>query len=325
MDILIVKLGALGDVINTLPLAIALKRDLKARIHWLVAPLSYPIVAAHDHVDHAILFNPENDLQSIARTLTEMRSQQFDIVLDLQRMIKSGILSFVARGRKIGFDKRRCKEMTWLLPFERIPPANPQSHMVHQYMEFATYLGVSDAHIEWRIRLPGQFPALELPSEYVVLNIGATKRANRWAAERFAALARAVHADYQMPCILTGGQEDLPMAQAIKSAAKEVVFDWVGRTTLQELMAILSAARAVVTCDTGPMHLAVAMGKKVVALFGPSDHRRTGPFHGKVLRGKIDCAPCNRKNCDIPQCMSAIRPEDVLRVLSVYLKHDSNA
>jgi heptosyltransferase-1 len=320
MDILIVKLGALGDVINTLPLAISLKQTFQARIHWLVAPLSYPIIAAHDHVDHAILFNPGKGRSSIRRIWTDLRSQQFDIILDLQRIFKSGLLCCIARGsRRIGFDKQRCKEMTWLLPFERIPSAGPQSHMVHQYLEFATHLGVSGMAVEWRIRATE--PSIpELPHAFIVLNIGATKRSNRWSSDGFAALARAVYAQHHMPCVLTGGREDLPMAETIKATAKEAVIDWVGRTTLPELISILSAAKAVVTCDTGPMHLAVAIGKKVVALFGPSDHRRTGPFQGKVIRGKVDCAPCNRKKCENPECMTVIRPEDVLRVLSADLQ-----
>jgi len=323
MDILIIKLGALGDVINTLPLAIALKKHLQARIHWLVAPLSYPIIATHDYVDHAILFDPRQGRLSILRILAELRSRQFDIVLDLQRILKSGVLSCMMRGdRRIGFDRQRCKEMTWLLPFERIPPADPKSHMVHQYMEFATYLGAPRMDLEWRIRLTGESPRFELPEAFVVLNIGATKRANRWSPEGFGELARAIHAQYHMPCVLTGGREDLPMAEIIQTATADgAIINWVGRTTLQELIAIISAAKAVVTCDTGPMHLAVAMGKKVVALFGPSDHRRTGPFNGKVIRGKVDCAPCNRNHCECPRCMSAIRSEHVLRALSVYLKN----
>lgn len=319
MKILIIKLGALGDVINTIPLAIQLKKHLDARIHWLVAPLSYPIVAEHECVDRTIAFERSRLYTSIPSLLSRLRSQKYDVVLDLQRILKSGFLGAAASAkRRIGFDKKRCKEMTWLLPFERIPPADPHAHMLYQYLEFAKYLGVSSPHIEWRINVPHQTPAV-LPGEFIVLNIGATKPANRWVSEGFASLAQSIAHQYHMPCVLTGGKEDAEMAERIKAAAGKSVLNLVGKTTLKELISVISAARAVVTCDTGPMHLAVALGKKVVALFGPSDHRRTGPFRGSVIRKETSCAPCNKKRCDDPACMRAIQCEDVLKGLSEYL------
>lgn len=315
MKVLLVKMGALGDVINTLPLAIALKEQLGADIHWLVEPLSYPLLAAHAAVKRAILFDRKRGGRASANVLRDLRASSFDLVLDLQRILKSGIISQVTRGRRtIGFDRRRCKEMTWLLPFERIAAADPRRHMVHQYLDFAVHLGIVTTGIEWRIPVTIPKPA-DLPEDFVVLNIGATKQVNRWTAQGFADLAHRAHARLGIPCVLTGGPEDQPMAQAICSSAGKSVLDRVGRTSLMELVSLLSASRAVVTCDTGPMHLAVALGKPVVALFGPSDHRRTGPFRGKVIRARVDCGPCGRKHCANPICMAAIRPQDVWGVL----------
>lgn len=315
MDILLVKLGALGDVINALPLAVRLKRQLDARIHWLVAPLSFPLISGHPSVDRAILFDIKNEKTSWPGVLRRLRRQRFDIVLDLQRILKSGLISLVAdAGRRIGFDRQRCKEMTWLLPLERIPPADPNRHMVLQYLEFADYLGISATGISWGIRSAG-LSAHTLPKQFVVLNIGATKPANRWPAEEFSGLAELLHLLHHMPCVLTGGPEDAPMAHRIQSSFGEGIINLVGKTSLPELVDVINAAVAVVTCDTGPMHLASALGKPVVALFGPSDHRRTGPYRGQVIRSPIDCAPCHRKRCATPECMTAIRPETVLAAL----------
>ncbi len=315
MDILIVKLGALGDVINTLPLAIRLKKHFNARIHWLVAPLSYPILSGHPCIDHPILF----EKTSRASVPGRLRHQKFDLVLDLQRILKSGLLSLLAAAdRRIGFDRLRCKEMTWLLPFERIPPADPKAHMLNQYLEFGTYLGIHDNEVVWDIKPDGRLPD-RLPDHFVVLNIGATKPANRWTTDGFARLAQAIEKQFKLPCVLTGGKEDKIMAGQIVAAATDCVVDLVGDTSLADLIRVIDAARIVVTCDTGPMHLAVALNKPVVALFGPSDHRRTGPFRGKVIRRKMGCAPCNKKTCRDPRCMAAIRAEDVLAVLTQYL------
>lgn len=315
MNILIVKLGALGDVINTLPLAVCIKNRLKARIHWLVAPLSYPIVVRHPCVDKVILFDQGRLSDSMTDVLRHLRSQRFDITLDLQRILKSGLLCLAAKSvRRIGFDRRRCKEMTWLFPFERIPRSRPTAHMVRQYLEFAKYLGIEDENVQWAMPASSGRPA-EVPENYMVLNIGATKPANRWTAEGFAQLAAAVRKRFALPSILTGGKEDREMARRITAISREKIIDLVGRTSINELQDILQYAKAVVTCDTGPMHLAVALGKEVVALFGPSDPGRTGPFKGQVIRKAFQCSPCNLKKCRDPKCMKAIAYEDVMERL----------
>lgn len=312
MEILIVKLGALGDVVNTLPLAVRLHRKLDARIHWLVEPLSYPIVAHHPCVAHSILFDRSRWRPAAATVVKQIRSRRFDAVLDLQRTLKSGAFTVLARtGRRIGFDRARCKEMTWLLPFDRIPPSAPSAHMVHQYLEFAGYLGAPGKDIEWHIS-GGQTPPRTLPAVYAVLNIGATKPANRWPRGRWAALAGALWEQLRLPCVVTGGREDVPAAERIQKEAPPGLVNLAGQTRIGQLIHVLQHASVVITCDTGPMHLAVALNTPVVALFGPSDPRRTGPFKGRVIKAQAACAPCNRKTCPDPVCMRQIEPQPVV-------------
>lgn len=314
-EILFIKLGALGDVINTLPLAARLKKHLSARIHWLVAPLSYPLVSEHPSVDRVILFDKKKWKTSLPQVRQELKKETFDMVLDLQRILKSGLFAMSAKAkRRIGFDKKRCKEMTYLFPFERIPPKDPLAHMLDQYLEFGTYLGVNDSQINWDIPVNGQVP-FELPDKYIVLNIGATKPANRWQPECFADLSEKIENSLECGIVLTGGSEDAGIARTISDLAKGRVTNLVGKTTILELKEVLFASTAVVSCDTGPMHFAVALGKKVVALFGPSDPRRTGPYRGHVIQKSLDCCPCNAKTCESPKCMTAITPDDVLQEL----------
>ena len=175
MDILIVKLGALGDVVNTLPLAVSLKMHLQARIHWLVAPLSYPIVLQHPCVDRTIVFDKKQTFSSLMEVGKQIRARSYDITLDLQRTMKSGLFSLAAKSRRrIGFDRMRCKEMTWMLPFERIPATKTVSHMLLQYLEFAGYLGAPNNDIRWELHASDSRP-VTVPKDYIVLNIGATK------------------------------------------------------------------------------------------------------------------------------------------------------
>jgi len=319
MDILIVKLGALGDVINTLPLAIALKNHLKARIHWLVAPLSYPIVSQHPAVDRAIIFDKNQTLSSLMAVRKQIDAQVYDLSLDLQRTMKSSLFCLASKSRRrIGFDRRRCKELTWMFPFERIPATSSVTHMVLQYLEFAEYLGVPQDDIRWELPISDKRHDL-VPENYIVLNIGATKSANKWTPEGFAYLIDAAWQRFGLASAITGGKEDAEMANTIWAISVQKGINLVGKTTLAELTDVLSCAKAVVTCDTGPMHLAVALGKEVVALFGPSDHGRTGPFKGHVIEKGLHCAPCNKRNCADPRCMKEISPEVVMEKLTEIL------
>jgi heptosyltransferase-1 len=315
--ILIVKLGALGDVINTLPLAVSLKRSLDCSIDWLTAPLSLPLVQDHPCVDRAIRFDRKQGLRGILGTLDRIREARYDITLDLQRILKSGLFAMAARTRRrLGFDRGRCKELSWIFPLERIPAGPPKAHMVDQYLEFARVLGAEPCPVAWRIPLPGDRGPAPL-SPFAVLNIGATKPANLWKEEHFAALAQGVEEILELVPVLTGGPEDVPRAARIMAATRGRALDLTGRTSLHELVAVIGNARCVVSCDTGPMHLASALGVPLVALFGPSDPARTGPYRGRVIRKPLACSPCNRKHCQDPRCMEAIQPGEVLSAMAL--------
>lgn len=315
MDILIIKLGALGDVINTFPLVVNLKTKIGARIHWVVESLSSPLVEEHPYVDRAIIFDRHSLKTSLPYVIQQIREQTFDITLDLQRIFKSGMLTMSAKTkRRIGFDKKRCKEMTWMLPFERIPALNSHSHMLHQYLEFASYLDVPSNNVRWELPVSGNIP-FDLPKDYVVLNIGATKPANRWTERGFASLAHILNDRFHVDIVLTGGYKDIVMANSIAATSNSVVINLVGKTSIIELKEVLAGSKAVVSCDTGPMHLAVALGKDVVALFGPADPRRTGPFFGQVIQKDLPCVPCNKRKCNDPICMIKISPENIIKKL----------
>ncbi len=316
MKVLIIKLGALGDVINTFPLVINVKQELHAQIHWLVAPLSFPIVNEHESVDRAIIFDRQTLGRSLKNTIKQIRQTEYDIVFDLQRVLKSGLFAMAARGkRRIGFDKRRCKEMSWLFPFERIASCDPDAHMLTQYMEFAKHLEIEHDKIAWNIPWQGEsFSNLE-KDNYVVLNIGATKPANRWSSHCFARLSDMIDKKTDCKVVITGGPEDKESAQLIKNRACCKIIDLCGQTSLKELVQVVDNAQCVISCDTGPMHLATALQTKLIALFGPSDPRRTGPYRGVVIQKQVFCSPCNKKKCKDPICMDNIKPEHVMEKL----------
>jgi ADP-heptose:LPS heptosyltransferase len=219
---------------------------------------------------------------------------------------------------KLGFDKKRCKEYTWLFPFTRIPPDDPNKHMLNQYLDFCRFLEIPDEErVHWEIPNSPDTTA-DLPTPYVVLNIGATKKANRWSPEKFAALADMLWNKKRIFCVLTGGQGDANQSMIITEKAMSRVINLVGKTSIQDLTGILDHAMAVVSCDTGPMHLSVALGTPTIALFGPSNPRRTGPYKGEVILAHYHCSPCNHKKCPDPRCMAMIDPEEVYKKTVVH-------
>jgi len=317
MKILIIKLGALGDVINTFPLVVNMKKYFNAEIDWLVAPLSYPLVANHSCVDHAILFDKKNLRHSLPSALKKIRRKRYDITLDLQRILKSAFFSMAAKScKRIGFNRERCKEMTWLFPFDRIPPSDPSAHMLNQYLEFAAHLNSPCNEVSWMIpRIAKKLP--DLPKKYLVLNVGASRPVKQWAPDNFVELADKIDEKFHLQTVLTGGPEDINIGKQIKDKTKSKIIDLTGKTSIPQLVEVIADAQCVISCDTGAMHLASALGTDLITLFGPTDPRRTGPFWGRVIQKGLSCAciPCNKRKCKYPRCMDAIKPEDVCEEL----------
>ena len=319
MKILIVKLGAMGDVINTLPAVIRLKNHFHAKIHWLVAPLSLPLIMDHPAVDNTIIFD-RHEKNSLFKTLSTLRQQYFDLTIDFQRTLKSGFFCMAARSKqRLGFDKARCKEFTWMLPFTRIAPDDPGKHMLDQYLDFCDHLNIAWSPVEWGIT-GHPFSRLPMPRDYVVLNIGATKKANLWNPENFALLADMIHGknrydvgDHRRPrgCGPGKGSGSPYPDKTSEPDRKNQPPGVDGHSVPGPPPPPPPPPRGVVSCDTGPMHLAVALGIPTLGLFGPSNPRRTGPYGGEVILSGMDCSPCNRRECPNPECMALIHPARV--------------
>ncbi|MEE2940147.1 MAG: glycosyltransferase family 9 protein, partial [Planctomycetota bacterium] len=187
--------------------------------------------------------------------------------------------------RVLGFDRARAKELSWIWTRERIEPGPRREHMVRQYMRFPRLLGLGDAPP--RRSLPASAPASTFADDFaashgapLLLNLGASRPDKRWPPSSFRGLAvdllESPLDGFDGPIVLTGGPEDRAAADEV--ARDLEVHDLVGRTNLPELWALCARSRAMVSADTGPMHLCAAVGTPTVALFGPGDPARTGPF-----------------------------------------------
>ena len=327
--ILLIKLGSIGDVVNTLPLVNALKSGMpEVELGWLIEPKSYPIVEGHRSVDRFIIHRRSRGIRGAGDALKEIRDFKPDLVIDLQRILRSSFFTlFSGCRRRLGFDRIRCKEYSWLCTNEKISPGDPKVHMVHQYLEFAGYLGLADPEISFSIPVSDRdqeeagklLPREKIGKGFVALNIGAAKPSNRWPTEQWAELAALILDRTSLAVVLTGGSVDAGRGRLINNlfGNEERLLDCTGRTSLKQLGGLFLSADTVVTGDTGPMHIASALGVRTIGLFGPADPGRTGPFNhlNLVVRSGVPCAPCGRRTCPDLKCMEAISAETVYNKL----------
>jgi heptosyltransferase-1 len=338
MKVLIVKLSALGDVVQSLPVAMAIRRhDPQVRLDWLVEAPSAGLLQGHPALDQ-VLVSPRGQrvkgrvLGVLKPWLRELRAVEYDAVLDLQGLMKSAIFVGLSRGRrKIGFTGGKEPLAAWALN-HRLAAYDPERHALERYLDLLEPLGIRrPARPEFGLE-PAP-PALEAAAALlgprqpgrplVILHPVAKWESKLWPAGHWARLAGLLHqAGAQL--VLSGSAADRAVTQDILARAglPGGITDLAGRVSLKELAAVLSLASAVVATDTGIMHLAAALGRPVAALFGPTSPGRTGPY-GKghrVLRLGLGCSPCFLRRCPDPRCLSTLSPELVARSVQAMLE-----
>ncbi len=301
--ILIVRLGAIGDVVNALIVANGLRRAIPgAVIGWAVHPLSRALVEGHPSVDRVHVWPKGTGVGGFRRVVREVREARYDLALDLQRLQKSALLARMSGAKRVlGFDRARSKEQSWLWTKERIETGHPREHMVRQYQRFLDLLGVPRAPLcrelvddpesrAWaEARVAGDWAG----AAPILLNIGASKLEKQWPEASFRALANELRKSVaDAPIVITGGPSDVEMGQSLQRAIPGL-HQLAGETSIPQLVALIRRARGIVTGDTGAMHMAAALDVPTVAIFGPSDPVRTGPFGAGhvVLQGDQVLSP----------------------------------
>lgn len=346
MRVLIVKLSSLGDVIHTLPALTALRRHWPdAHLTWLVEPSAADILHGHPALNRVLLLpRPawadlfrRGRLFRVARQvlqfLRELRATSYDLVLDFQGLAKSAVWVAAARAAaKLGPGPgRRRNELAWLVYDRRVPLPSPGVHAVERNLALLDALGVPRGPVRYDLPVA---PEVERAATELLAGAGLAAGAafvaacpqtrwptKNWTATGFAAVADAL-AGRGLPVVFTGAPADRTALDEIAAAMRTPMCRVDGRTPLPVLAAVFRRARAVLATDTGPLHLAVAMGTPVVALFGPTDPGYTGP-HGpghRVVRQAVPCSPCFRRTCrtrvvEPHACMRRLAPETVVQAV----------
>ena len=302
-NILIIKPSSLGDVVRCLPILSGLgRRYSHARISWLVRTDCAAVLANNPHLDQIIDFDRRHYGKfgrSFAATrdflslLTQLRSRRFDLVLDLQGLFRSGFLSYcTAAPVRMGFADAR--EFAGCFYTHRVTMPKTAEHVVESYWRFAAALGF--AHLDKEFALAGGPETCRIARQILrrcgvpegrgtaALLVGGSVPAKRWPPDRYAALADLLHQRYHITVLLLGsGPAESALARRVVESAKTEVIDLVGKTSLEELIAIMQETEFCVGNDSGPLHIAAAMAVPVVGVYGPTDPAVVGPYGPRAI------------------------------------------
>lgn len=343
MKVLIIKLSSLGDVVNTLPAAAALRSGLSKkhgglRIDWLVEEAASGILVGNALIDNVIVARRGwlKNMKANLEVSRRLKAERYDLAIDFQGLLKSGVWVFMSGAkRKIGFSNAR--ELSAIFLNEKAPAYDPDKHAVARYLYLAAYAGgeagdgaftlPEDVAAKNRVFEKLSKAGLKPGVGFFVIAPSARWAAKLWSSERFAELGARAAKLSGLRVVAAGGASDRPACDGIASRIGTDAINMSGMTDLKELAEMMRASRFVVTVDSGPMHIAAAVGADVVAIFGPTAPWRTGP-HGKgaiVVRKGIDCSPCFKKSCGDLKCMDGILVEDVFEAIKTVLERDKKA
>jgi heptosyltransferase-1 len=344
--ILIIKPSSLGDVIHSLPFLKAIRDTFQgAHIEWVISKNLKEILENNPLINSLIVFDKDSwsRFENFPKTVKEaveliktLKARHYDMVVDLQGLLRSGLITFFSKAPlKIGF--KHAREGSRLF-YNRKISVNGSLHAVDRYIEIARVIKrdhrpqTTDHRIHKmeEISFPLYIDGIAKESvkkllgninEYVVIVPSARWETKRWSPQNFGVLISKL----SIPCVVTGSSADRQIIQQVMASSGGKGFNLCGKTSLKELVALIAGATAIISNDSGPMHIGAVLGVPVIALFGPTDPVRTGPYGWqwnaslKVIKTSIPCSPCFKKKCSDPLCMSGISVETVLEELKEYL------
>jgi len=309
---LIVRLGSLGDVVHAIPAVAALiDRYPRARVDWIVDPRYVDLVKRVDRIGNVIPFDSRAGWGLLIATARRLRGARYDAALDLQGLLKSAVLARMAGARRtIGFSRAHLREpLANLFYTERHDPGD----IVHVIDKGLALMRALDVH-EAKARFPLGVPAPGEPGGYVLINPSAAWPNKRWPAERFGALAAAIRARHNLTSMVLWGPGEEALAEAVAVASNGAA-QTAPSTTIVDILTLARGARLMISGDTGPMHIAGAVGTPIVALFGPTRYERNGPWSpADISISRFEHCACHyERRCRRTQpCIDDISVDEVI-------------
>jgi heptosyltransferase I len=284
----IVMMSAIGDAVHVLPVLYSLKRANPAmHVTWILQPGPSALVRGHHLVDEIILFDRSKGWKGFVEIRTLLQERSFDLVLSLQVYLKANfILSFIKAPVKLGFDRARARDLNWLFTTHKIPP-HAMQHVQDQYLEFCDWLGAPTEPVTWELGPWNDeerdwqrsfYARLDRPAAVIV--IATSKLQKNWLPERWAEVCDALYADFGLQPVLVGGKSpvEVEFERVILERSRHTPVSALGNGGLRGLVGILDGAALVLSPDTGPLHITVALDRPVISLIGYSNPKRVGPY-----------------------------------------------
>lgn len=287
-NVCIVMMSAVGDAVHVLPVITAIKRhNPDCRITWVLQPGPAMLVRGHPAVDDVIVFDRSGGLRAFLDVRKALGNLHFDVVINLQVYFKAGVITRFAKAPvRLGFDRRRARDANWLFTTHRIP-ARQMQHVQDQYFEFTDWLGVdhepvtwnlgpwNDEEREWQSNFMSQFDRPIVP-----IVVATSKPQKDWIPERWAEVCDALYSEFGLQPVLVGGRSprEVNAEQIILSKTRVKPYSALGNGGLRGLAGIIEGAALVISPDTGPLHMTVALDTPVIAMFGYSNPKRCGPY-----------------------------------------------
>lgn len=325
--ILIIKPSSLGDIVHSLPVMDALYKCFPGvEIHWLVAkgfedilegnPLLKKVWIIHKD-EWKKIANIQTTFTELRRLFRELKAERFDLVIDLQGLFRSGLISKATGAPlRIGFKEAREGSTAF---YTHSVEGGKDIHAVDRYLRIPAFLGCNTEDVKFTFPPGSKSLVHKLPfyGDYAVMAPGARGRAKRWPPRRFGRLASLL----PINILVIGSKGDRMLAEEVVKASRGNAISIAGKTDLKELLEVIRDARFMVSNDTGSMHIAAALGVPVFALFGPTNPARTGPYGSghTIIRKEVPCSPCYRKTCNNVKCLDVINEEEVAACIADFL------
>jgi len=318
----VIKPSALGDIVHALPVLTAIRhRFPAAHLTWVVNRGYEPLLRGHPDLDATLPFdrgtgrNVAVAVLSVLRFTRRLRAERFDLVVDLQCLFRTGLMAAATgAARRVGLSTAREGAAHF---YTDVVPDEWESHAVDRYWRMATALGAGDGPKRFRVPLdPAAVSWADeqlsgRPRPWLVVGVGARWLTKRWPPEHFAALVTAAQRHFGGTAVFIGTPDEAPLSRMTIDLLNGPALDLSGRTTLPQLAAVLAAADAVLANDTGPLHLAAALGRPVVAPYTCTDPRRHGPYTSMAgaVPTTVACRASYVRQCDHRSCMADLTPD----------------
>jgi lipopolysaccharide heptosyltransferase I len=335
--IAVIKPSALGDIIHSLPVLTALRRRYpQAHITWVVNKGYAPLLHGHRDLDDVLAFDRRAShrgwgtaVRSWLDFLGELRRRRFDLAIDLQGLFRTAVMMAATRAkRRVGLSTAR-EGASWTYT-DVVPVTDFNAlHAVDRCWRIAEEFGVGDdVPKEFHIPIPDEAQnwaeeaTWGYPRPWLMLGPGARWMTKRWPPQHFAVLARRFWDEFGGTVFFVGGAEETPAATEVRRHLPGPSRDFTGRTTLPRLAALLNRADAMLANDTGPLHLAAALGSPVVAPYTCTSIRLNGPypFHSGAIETTVRCRGSYFKRCSRLECMAELTPERLWPSLAEVLR-----